>query len=200
MQINGLYNGYRSAAAYREAAKWGETPEIQKKAQATADKAMTDGFVAQIKEWAKKDAKVGDYMSDGFHQMRQAHMNKHISPDRSKPMAQVSQLIQAAMKDYDPILSLLDTMLGDYSVEGRISPEGQTAHIYSPDGEMIASYNSLGGGWHTCQTAAETKFMGEAASVYARAFKEARAEMKASEQVQASVSATVTEGRFSVTV
>jgi len=199
MQINGLTNGYRSAAAYREAAKWGETPEIQKKAQATAENAMTDSFVAQIKEWAKKDAKVGDYMSDGFHQMRQAHMNKYISPDRSKPMAQVSQLIQAAMKDYDPILSLLDTMLGDYSVEGRISPEGQTAHIYSPDGEMIASYNSLGGGWHTCQTAAETKFMGEAASVYAQAFKEARVELAAAGQTQGA-SVSFSEDSFSIKV
>ena len=42
-----------------EAAKWGETPEIQSAAQKTAEKAMTDGFVSQVQEMAKKGAQKG---------------------------------------------------------------------------------------------------------------------------------------------
>ena len=56
MQIAGL--------GFSEAAKWGETPEIQRSAQKTAEKAMTDGFVSQIQEMAKKDAQKGVYMSE----------------------------------------------------------------------------------------------------------------------------------------
>ena len=194
MQINSLSNSYRSAA-YREAAKWGKTPEIQNKAEKAAANAMTDSFVEQVKAQAKKDAKQGVYMSQTYIQMQKSHMNQFVSPDRSGPMAQVSNLIQEAMKSYDPILSLLDTMLGNYSVEGRISPEGQTAHIYSPDGEMIASYNSLGGGWTTCQTEAESKFLDKGMEVYKQAYNEARAELSAAGgQVQSnttSISANV---------
>lgn len=168
----------------REAIKWGETPEIQKKADKTAKNAMSDGFVEQIKEYAKKDAQKGVYMSDDFIQFRLAHMDKSVSPNRSGPVAQVTTLLQDAAKEYDPRLELLDMMLGKYSVKGRITPTSQTAEIYSPDGEMIAGYNSLGGGWHMVQTEAESKFLGEAASVYAQAFKEARTDMNTTAQKQ----------------
>ena len=199
MLINGLSNSYRSAA-YREAAKWGNTPEIQKKAQTNAEKAMTDSFIEQTKMLAKQDAKKGIYMDKQFVQLRRSQMEQYVSPDRASPMGQVSNLIQEAMNSYDPILSLLDTMLGNCSAEIQVSSVAQNAHIYSPDGEMIASYNSLGGGWTIVPTEAEEKFMSEATAVYAQAYKEARAEMKAAEQAQVSASATVTEGRFSVTV
>ena len=63
-----------------EATKWGETPEIQRAANKTAQNAMTDGFVGQIKEMAKKDAQKGVYMSDEFGQMRLAQMRKYVSP------------------------------------------------------------------------------------------------------------------------
>lgn len=173
------------SSSYREAVKWGETPEIQKKAQKTASDAMTDGFVERIKEYAKKDAKQGVYMSEQYIQMQLSHMNQYVSPDRSGPMAKVSNFIDAALHDYDPMLEILDMMLGNVSVKGRITPVSQTAEIYSPDGEMIAGYNSLGGGWHIRQTKAESKFLSETATVYAQAFKEARAEMKAAAQNQA---------------
>ena len=62
---------------------------------------------------------------------------------------------------------------------------GQTAEIYSPDGEVIASYNSFGGGWTEVQTKAELKFKSETTMIYYSAYKEVRAEMKAAAQGQA---------------
>ena len=50
---------------FSEAAKWGETQEIQRSAQKTAEKAMTDGFISQIQEMAKTDAQKGVYAEGG---------------------------------------------------------------------------------------------------------------------------------------
>lgn len=51
MQIGGLRTS--------EAAKWGETPQIQMSAQKQAENAMTDRYILGIQEQAKKDAKAG---------------------------------------------------------------------------------------------------------------------------------------------
>ena len=39
-----------------EAARWGETPIIKKKAVAASQNAMTDDFVENLQELARKDA------------------------------------------------------------------------------------------------------------------------------------------------
>ena len=59
-----------------------------------------------------------------------------------------------------------------------------TAEVYAPNGEMIAAYTTAGT-WKEIPTAAEEKFMSEAASVYLEAFRAARAEMKSASQATA---------------
>lgn len=163
-----------------ESARWGTTPKIQEKANQTVKRAMTDGFVKQVQEQAKRDAKTGDYMTSTYRQMQNAQMKSCVSPDRSGPVAQTSAMIQDAVREaVDGMDRLLDALFGQYSAKVHVSAVGQTAEVYSPDGEIIADYNSLGGGWHMRQTKAESKFMSEAAAVYAKAFREARAEQKA---------------------
>ena len=164
-----------------EAAKWGETPEIQRAANKTAQNAMTDGFVGQIKEMAKKDAQKGVYMSDEFGQMRLAQMRKYVSPNRSKPVAQAAAYIQKASNRYGTLLARL---LGGYSMKAYVGGLHPTAEVYAPNGEMIAAYTTAGT-WKEIPTAAEEKFMSEAASVYLEAFRAARAEMKSASQATA---------------
>lgn len=163
----------------------GTSPKILEKAEETAQSAMTDGFVKRLKAYAREDAKRGVYMSSGFSHMRNMQMRERVSPDRSGPMAQVSSAIRQAMSEPDPLLQLLDRLLdklpGNCSAGIHIRPEGQTAEIRAPNGEVIASYNSLGSGWTEIQTKAEKKFYSESAAVYAQAYKEARAEMKAAQ-------------------
>ena len=173
MQIGGL--------RISEAAKWGETPEIQRAANKTAQNAMTDGFVGQIKEMAKKDAQKGVYMSDEFGQMRLAQMRKYVSPNRSKPVAQAAAYIQKASNRYGTLLARL---LGGYSMKAYVGGLHPTAEVYAPNGEMIAAYTTAGT-WKEIPTAAEEKFMSEAASVYLEAFRAARAEMKSASQATA---------------
>lgn len=154
------------------------------KTKKSCKSAMTDSFVEKIKEHAKKDAQKGTYMDKNFIQLRRGHMEQYVSPDRSGAIAQVSAQIQAMIKEKDPMLVLLDNLLDGCSAKFRTNPlspnnpPAQTAEIFAPNGETIASYNSLGGGWTEIQTKEELKFQSEATAIYLQAFREARAEMK----------------------
>ena len=174
--------------------KWGQGPKIQKAEKRTAESAMTDGFVEKIKEYAKQDAKQGIYMSKGFIQFRLARMEQCVSPDRSGPKAEVMSAIQAALREPHPLLQALEKMLeklsGGGSANLKISGVQQAAEVYAPNGENIASYNSLGGGWTDIQTKEEHKYFSETASVYRQAYREARAEMRAAAEAPAVESAS----------
>lgn len=180
----------------------GQTSQIQTKAARTAQAAMTDDYVAHIQEMARKDAQKGVYMDREYIQFSNAHKTQHVSPDRTAPMMQASQVMQQAGGEKDPLMQFLDAVLKNISGKAERGPDGrtvvtmnsmaggcsgyvnsgacgQTAEIYSPDGEMIAGFNSNGGGWTICPTQAENRFLDLSASVYRQAFEEARAEMKA---------------------
>jgi len=162
----------------------GQSSKVQG-AEKTAKSAMTDGFVERIRTYAKEDAKRGEYMSAGYIQMEQAQMRRYVSPNRSGPKAQVMSAIQAALSEPDPTLQFLERMLdklsGNCSANIKVGLDGQTAEIRTANGEVIASYNSLGGGWTDIQTKEEHNFFDEATSVYLQAFREARAEIKAAQ-------------------
>lgn len=161
--------------------KWGQSPKTQKAEKRTAESAMTDGFIARIKEYAKEDAKRGVYMSPEFNQMRLTHMKQCVSPDRSGPKAEVMSAIQAALKEPHPLLQALEIMLDKLSGGGsanlKISGVHQAAEVFAPNGESIAFYSS-NNGWMDIQTKEEHKYYSETASVYLQAYREARAEMK----------------------
>ena len=162
-----------------EAAKWGETPEIQRSAQKTAEKAMTDGFVSQIQEMAKK----GIYMSDDFVQYQLSYMKRTVSPDRSRPIAQAMAFMQRAANQYG---TLLMKLLGGYSMKAYLGANSRynTAEVYAPNGEMIAAQTCTGQ-WIDIQTEAESKFLDECTMVYLEAYRSARAEIKAAAQAPA---------------
>ena len=174
-------SGVSAATNYAAAVRGDKTSGTEK----TAKSGMSDGFIERIKAYAKEDAKKGVYMSEGFTQMRLAHMKQYVSPDRSGPKNQVMSAIQAALKEPHPMLQALEKMLeklsGGCSANLKISSVQQAAEIFAPNGENIASYNSLGGGWTDIQTKAEHEFFGESASVYLQAYREARTEMQSSQ-------------------
>ena len=93
--------------------------------------------------------------------------------------------IQAALNEPHPMLQALEKMLeklsGGCSANLKISSIQQAAEIFAPNGENIASYNSLGGGWTDIQTKEEHQFFSETASVYLQSYREARTEMKSSQ-------------------
>ena len=200
MQISGVNNPL-------EAAKRGKTPIIQKKAVEASKNAMTDDFVKKLQELARRDAQKGVYMSKEAINLRHAQMGKYVSPDRSAPIAQMTQELQKAEKAHkgeDPTLEFLDRMLAQLKGKGRperivksfsglaggcsgdlhSTPENQVATVYSPDGEEIAQYNTSGGGWMNLTTKAENQFLGDSNDVYMQAWHAARAEIKNAAQKQ----------------
>ena len=198
MQLSGVNNPL-------EAAKWGKTPLIQKKAVTASQNAMTDDFVEKLQELARRDAQKGVGMSQEAIELRYAQMGKYVSPDRSAPIAQMTQELQKAEKAHkegDPTLEFLDRMLAQLKGKGRperivksfsglaggcsgdlhSTPENQVATVYLPDGEAIAQYNTSGGGWMNLTTRAENQFLRDSSNVYKEAWDAARAEINAAAQ------------------
>ena len=198
MQIRGVNNPL-------QAARWGNTPTIRKKAVEASKNAMTDDFVQKLQELARRDAQKGIGMSQEAIDLRHAQMGKYVSPDRSAPIAQMTKELQKAENAHqegDPTLEFLDRMLAQ--LKGKARPEhivksfsglaggcsgdlhstskNQVATVYSPDGEEIAQYNTSGGGWMNLPTKAENQFLGDSNDVYMQAWDAARAEMKNAER------------------
>ena len=192
MQISGVNS-------LREAARWGETPIIKKKAVEASKNAMTDDFVEKLQELARRDAQKGVGMSQEAINLCHAQMSKYVSPDRSAPIAQMTQELQKAEKAHkgeDPTLEFLDRMIAQLKAKGRperivksfsglaggcsgdlhSTSENQIATVYSPDGEEIAQYAS-DGGWMNLTTKAENQFLGDSNDVYMQAWDAARAEI-----------------------
>ena len=170
MRIGGL--------GINKAAQQSNTSEIQKSAKKTVQKAMTDGYIEQIKEMAKRDAQNGTYMSDEFLQVKQAY----ISPNRSGLQGQAMSIMQRAATGGSRG-SLLMRLLGGYSMKAFFGacPQYNTAEVYASNGELVGAYTS-GGQWIEMPTEAESKFLAESDSVYFEAYRAARAEMNAASQ------------------
>lgn len=200
MQISGVNS-------LREAARWGETPIIKKKAVAASQNAMTDDFVENLQELARKDAQKGVCMSQEAINLCHVQMGKYVSPDRSAPIAQMTKELQKAEKAHkegDPTLEFLDRMIAQLKAKGRperivksfsglaggcsgdlhSTPENQVATVYSPDGEEIAHYNTSNGGWMNLPTTAENQFLRDSNDVYMQVWDAARAEIKNGTQKQ----------------
>ena len=114
-------------SGYTEAAKWGHTPQIQASANAKVKEALTDRFVRQVEDYAKKDAQKGEYMSSAYIHMQNTYIAQHVSPDRSGPMAQTSATLQDALRDViedgNKFLDLLFRQ-GDHSARVQASVQG----------------------------------------------------------------------------
>ena len=157
----------------------GRTAKVKKSAKRTARNAITAGFAKQVRDLAKEDAKKGICMDRAYLQLRDARMNAYVSPDRAGPMAQVNSLMKDLAKEQERVTVLLERLIGNSSVKVSGDSISQTAEVDSFDGEVIASYNSFGGGWTIIPTKAETRFMNEAGDIYMKTYRETRTEMNA---------------------
>lgn len=173
----------------------GGTSQIQKTEKKTVENAITDGFVKQIQTLAREDAEKGIYMDEKFSQLRRARMEQYVSPNRAGPMAKVNSVMKTLEKEQERIKVYLEHLFGDYSAEIEGDSTFRTAEVYSPEGELIASYSSFYGQWTTHQTKAEFNFITETDMIYLQAFREARAEMKVAAQGQAPTDATTVDIR-----
>ena len=179
IQISGVNNPL-------EAAKWGKTPLIQKKAAAASKNAMTDDYVEKLQELARKDAQKGVYMDTEAMQLSHSEfLDRLLGHNASKVKRDSGNTITASVSG----------LAGGCSADLSSGPMHQGAIIYSPDGEMIASYNS-DGGWQSLTTQAENRFLIDSNTVYKQAYDAVRAEIKAAQQRP--VTEAVSEATFDI--
>lgn len=161
----------------RDQAKFEKTPAVKKAAKEEAQAALTDDVIAQIKEHAKKDAKVNVYMQKDYIKMINMYKQQRVSPDRQEAISRASLAMNSAAKGTSGG-DLLALLLGKYSMKAWTGGMVTTAEVYAPNGEMIAAYNSSGG-WMEISTESEYQFLHQADQIYKEAFTEAREEINA---------------------
>ena len=144
--------------------------------------ALTDEFVEQVKEFARRDAEAGIYMRSGYIDFSAAYTKAHISPERDPAVARVSAFINdlsftdGAVDHH--VLCLVEPL---YFADVAIGSHQKTANIYDENGTMIAGYNSTDDHWAAVSTFEEEQFGYVEAQIYAAAFQEERANLIDSE-------------------
>lgn len=59
------------------------------------EQALTDSFVTQVEDCARRDAQTGNYMSEEFNALWKGQQARYISPERDNAIARVSALADA---------------------------------------------------------------------------------------------------------
>ncbi|MDO4766501.1 MAG: hypothetical protein Q4A29_10595 [Eubacteriales bacterium] len=145
---------------------------------------LSRDVINTIREFAKRDAKIGDYMSDEYNNFQRNYVKNNISPDRSVLMAKASPLVpspkdgvRSFFKYYGlPDVSLVDILLG--SEKYTASRKMNYVSVKDKNGVEVLSW-SQNAGWLSHPSPEEEAFWDAETAIYAEAFSEARAEMRA---------------------
>ncbi|MDE7220915.1 MAG: hypothetical protein K2O45_15080 [Oscillospiraceae bacterium] len=201
MSINGIPGAYNSYGSYRATSRTvnrsaskisvsedGLFEPISKKVSG----ALSDEYIEQIKAQARADAAKGRYMDGydskqrtGFSAMRDAQMKQFVSPDRGRPISQVSTMLKNPNLVLRPGENLFDLLSIPFTAKVFNGPMfGTTAEIYDGNGEMIAGYRDSCS-WFDVPTKDETRFQYESNQIYCEAYKAAEAEIAATKQIAA---------------
>ena len=192
MKINNIPNCYRVGTTISAPKVKASEEGLFKPITAKVSGALSVEYVEQIKAQARADAAKGRYMDGydkkqrtGFSAMRDAQMKQYVSPDRKKPISQVSAAINNPNRVQKSGSTLLDLLCIPFTAKVSNGPVfGTTAEIYDGNGEMIAGYRESGG-WFDVPTKDETRFQYESNQIYCEAYKAAEAEIAAGKQTAA---------------
>ena len=177
-----------------ETADEGETPLLE-----AVEQALTETYVAQVEECAKRDAETGNYMSEEYDQLQSDQTARYISPEREEALARVSALTDALRKEgrsgenivslfgpfYTAAICVSDdvdyALLAEYGMLDTLEYYfDTTANIVDERGVLIATYQihylSGRGETITVSTAEEMQFMYESNQIYLKAYRAAQAE------------------------
>ncbi len=209
MRINN-YNAYSTYANTIEQKNKAKEKTVVDDKNGTIDKLelstitkSNDGLpkelIAKIKEFAKNDAKIGDYMTPKYHNFITSYMKSNISPNRAALMTSASWLIPKLPSPKNAI----DSFLEFYGVKPRdkrdddnknddieyvplfIGGESFSASrkmnyvsIKDEYGNEVLSWG-VNSGWLSHSSHKEQVFHSRATNVYAMAYDKARDEMRA---------------------
>lgn len=142
------------------------------------DTSLPDAVVENIRKMAREDAKKNIYMGDEYVAYRYNYKNQNISPDRSKLLMGLNNILSS--------LSHITNRFQSFSLMGfqaTVDFYSGTAVFYNSNGEKIMGSDSDGDVMEF-PTKAESKYYKETTAIYAEAYDAARAEMKAAAQGQ----------------
>lgn len=190
MMISNISGSYQTVGRAASPGVKVSVDGLSKPITARVSKALSDEYTKQIIACARADAAKGSYMDGydgsprtGFSVMCDAQMKKYVSPDRARAISQVSSMLNNPNLELLPGGSIFDLLdLPDTATihEGPIF--GRTAQIYNENGEMTASYSSLGG-WTSVPTADETRFQYESNQIYRAAYNAAKADIASEAEI-----------------
>ena len=172
----------------------GEAPLLE-----AVEQALTETYVAQVEDCAKRAAETGNYASEEYDQLQNDQMARYISPEREEALARVSALTDALRKEgrsgenivslfgpfYTATICVSDdvdyALLAEYGMLDTLEYYfDTTANIVDERGVLIASYQihylSGRGETITVPTAEEMQFMYESRQIYLKAYRAAQAE------------------------
>ncbi len=214
MAINNISGSYSSYGSYRVASR--TTNSSAHKVSVSEDglfepisskvsSALSDEYIEQIKTQARADAAKGSYMDGydkkqrtGFTATMNTQMRQYVSPDRKKPISQVSAAINNPNRVQKSGSTLLDLLCIPFTAKVFNGPMfGTTAEIYDGNGEMVAGYRDSCG-WFDVPTKDETRFQYESAQIYCEAYRAAEAEIAAAKQTAAPTVSGGESGGFDV--
>lgn len=196
MRINGYsnsYSGYNNLKTFTDSenntvkSKFSKSNSVDTLELSTIGKrksGLPSDVINTIREFAKKDAKTGDYMSDEYNNFQITYLKNNISPDRSALMVKASSLVpssKAGIRSFFryyglPDVSLIDILLG--SERYTASRKMNYVSVKDKNGVEILSW-SQNAGWLSHPSPEEEAFWDAETAIYAEAFSEARAEMRA---------------------
>lgn len=146
------------------------------------EQALTEEFVAQVEDCARRDAQTRNRMSEEYRQLADGQEARYISPDREDAIARVSVLAdELAAKGVrgETITSLFGPF---YTASIYVGWDDTTTHICDERGVMIASRNTRNNpDWVLCPTAEEMQFTYIVNQIYSKAYSEARARLNGNE-------------------
>lgn len=146
-------------------------PELVERALADAP------FIARVREYARADAQAGVYMSEEYNAFVRDYQAQHISPERERAIARVSQLI-GQYDRYEGGGENILCLFGSFHTTGvSVGAHNTTAHIADERGRMIASYNSGYGVWTMVPTWEEMQFDYCIRQIYMESYRAERASL-----------------------
>lgn len=135
---------------------------------------LSESYIQQIREQAKKDFAEGKYMTEDYNNMQKSYLAKNVSPNRAAAISQVSSFMNTITRASTQG-SILDLFGMPYTANVHKGLTRTTAAIYNEYGEMIAGYHSDNGYWQSVPTKAEEQCWMAANQAYATAWDEQKA-------------------------
>lgn len=142
------------------------------------EQTLTDSFVAEVEDCAKRDAQAGTRMSEEFNQLWKEQEARCISPNREDAIVRVSALVDALNQEGRQGESIISLFGPFYTASIMVNYYNTYAYICDEQGVVIAYYDTINNPeWIMDPTAEEMQFEYAVNVIYSEAYKAAKAEL-----------------------